>query len=113
MLVGMELLIPSSGRVTAVHVGFDGATINIRLSDWRTLTAPLGWYPRLSSASASERAEWRLVGRGAGIHWPSIDEDISVDPLHAGRRSQEAPASFEHWLVGRGCLGSLRRAEPT
>ena len=97
----MTISAPETVRATAIDVGFDDASIVIRLSDGRILAAPLSWYPRLAAASAAERAEWRLVGRGAGIHWPTIEEDISVESLLAGRRSQEAPASFKRWFAGR------------
>jgi hypothetical protein len=50
----------------------------LRLSDGREIGAPIAWFPRLASATPEQRANWRLIGRGVGIHWPDIDEDISV-----------------------------------
>jgi len=65
------------------------------LADGRTLSVPLAWYPRLIEASARERGNWKLSGGGFGIHWPDIDEDLSVDGLLPGapasRRSTLAP----------------------
>jgi hypothetical protein len=63
----------------AVH--FDDGHLNIALADGRTLVVPLSWFPRLNQATAEERGHWRLIGRGVGIHWPDVDEDISVPAL--------------------------------
>jgi hypothetical protein len=73
----------------------------VDLVDGRTVAVPVAWYPRLAHGSASERANWRLIGRGEGIHWPDLDEDISVDSLLAGRASGESQASLQRWLEGR------------
>lgn len=64
------------------------------LTDGRTITVPLAWFPRLAHGTAIERANWRLIAGGAGIHWPDLDEDISVESLLAGRRSGEAQESL-------------------
>jgi len=64
--------------------------LRVLLSDGRTIAVPLMWYPRLSHGSPEERAEWRLIGRGAGIHWEALDEDIYVDGLLAGLPSAES-----------------------
>ena len=76
-------------------------TLTIELSDGRTLSVPLDWFPRLAHATAEERDNWRLIGRGAGIHWPDLDEDISIEDLIAGRRSAESQESFQRWLEAR------------
>jgi len=73
----------------------------VELVDGRTVSVPIAWYPRLSHAGPAERTQWRLVGEGEGIHWPNLDEDISVDGLLAGRRSGETQASLQRWLEGR------------
>ena len=73
----------------------------VDLADGRTVTVPLSWYPRLAHGTLAERANWRLIGRGEGIHWPDLDEDISVSSLLAGRPSDESPASLQRWLAGR------------
>lgn len=57
----------------------------VRLADGREISAPLEWFPRLRDGSAEARADWRLIGGGIGIHWPQLDEDISVAGLLAIR----------------------------
>jgi hypothetical protein len=86
-----------------VHVA-DGALV-VDLADGRTLSVPLAWYPRLAHATSTERANWRFVGRGEGIHWPDLDEDISVEGLLAGRRSGESQTSLQRWLQARKAAG--------
>lgn len=76
-------------------------TLHVDLADGRTISVPLAWYPRLLHATAEERKNWRLVGKGRGIHWEAIDEDIGVDGLLAGRPSAESQASFKKWLASR------------
>ena len=73
----------------------------VDLADGRTLIAPLAWYPRLLHGTPSERKRWSLLGGGVGIHWPALDEDISVEGLLEGRPSGESQASFKRWLSGR------------
>ena len=80
----------------------DADTLTVDLADGRTVSAPIAWFPRLSHATPEERAEWRLIGNGEGVHWPALDEDISVDGLLAGRRSGESQESLKHWLLARG-----------
>lgn len=89
-----------------VVVGDD--TLSVDLADGRTLSAPLAWFPRLLHATPAERASWRLSGRGEGIHWPALDEDISVKGLLAGHASQESQASLDRWFKKRsaGDLGA-------
>ena len=76
-------------------------TLSMDLSDGRTISVPLAWYPRLLHATTQERNNWRLIGNGQGIHWEDIDEDISVEGLLAGRTSGESQASFQKWLSQR------------
>jgi hypothetical protein len=66
---------------TAVDVSADDTQLRVRLADGRELAAPLEWFPRLRDASPEQRGHWRLIGRGQGIHWPDVDEDISVGSL--------------------------------
>ncbi len=66
---------------TAVDVRIDDALLHVTLADGRELAAPLEWFPRLRDATPEQRAHWRLIGRGQGIHWPDIDEDLSVAGL--------------------------------
>ncbi|GGD75330.1 DUF2442 domain-containing protein [Lacimicrobium alkaliphilum] len=68
----------------AVNVEFTSVAIVVELADGRTLSAPLIWFPLLSSASAEQLANWQLLGDGEGIHWPDLDEDLSVAGLLAG-----------------------------
>jgi hypothetical protein len=71
------------------------------LADGRTITVPLPWFPRLAHGTSAERNNWRLIAGGEGIHWPDLDEDISVESLLAGRRSGETQESLRRWLRGR------------
>ena len=82
-----------------VHVTAD--TLTVDLSDGRTISVPLAWYPRLLQASEPERQRWRMIGHGEGIHWDDLDEDISVLDLLAGKRSGESQASLAKWLKKR------------
>ncbi|MGH8717427.1 MAG: DUF2442 domain-containing protein [Burkholderiales bacterium] len=83
-------------------------TLSVDLADGRTLSVPLAWYPRLLHATAEERKDWRLIGNGRGIHWESIDEDVSVEGLLAGRPSAESQASFKKWLASRPSRSNAR-----
>jgi hypothetical protein len=73
----------------------------VELVDGRTVSVPLSWYPRLIQGSPEERDNWRPIGRGEGIHWPDLDEDISVEDLLAGRRSGESQDSLRRWSDSR------------
>ena len=79
-------------------------TLTVDLSDGRTISVPLGWYPRLVHGTSAERMNWRMIGRGVGIHWEALDEDISVEGLIAGRSSGESQESFKHWLDKRTAI---------
>jgi hypothetical protein len=96
----------------ATHVEVSDDTLSVELADGRTIAAPLAWYPRLAHASAEERRSWRLLGGGRGIHWPSLDEDISVANLLAGQPSAESQSSFKSWLASRAKPGRSRRKRP-
>ena len=71
------------------------------LADGRTITVPLAWFPRLAHGAPAERNNWRLIAGGEGIHWPELDEDVSVESLLAGRRSGETQDSLRRWLQRR------------
>ena len=92
----IEIEIPLS---LAVRVTQD--SLHVDLADGRTISVPLAWYPRLLLATADERKRWRLIGRGRGIHWEAIEEDISVEGLLAGRASGESQTSLKKWLNSR------------
>jgi len=89
------------GLAWAETVSTDEDALTVALTDGRTIVVPLAWFPRLAHGTPAERAEWRLIGRGEGIHWPLLDEDIGVRSLLEGRRSGESRASLERWLSGR------------
>jgi hypothetical protein len=93
----VEIEVPFARAVTVTDDG-----LSVDLSDGRTICAPLAWYPRLLHGTAAERANWRPIGDGTGIHWPDLDEDISVEGLLAGKPSGESQSSFAKWLKGRG-----------
>jgi Protein of unknown function (DUF2442) len=66
---------------TAVDVTVTDERLTVILADGRELSAPLTWFPRLMEAAAAQRHKWRFIGRGKGIHWPEIDEDVSITSL--------------------------------
>jgi Protein of unknown function (DUF2442) len=76
--------------VRAETVTTTGAAITVELSDGRSISAPLAWYPRLLHGTPEERSNWRLIGGGVGIHWPALDEDIRVQNLLMGKASGES-----------------------
>jgi hypothetical protein len=90
---------------TIAQITITDDTIAFDLSDGRSISAPLAWYPRLLHGTPPQRNHWRLIGRGGGIHWPDLDEDISVENLIFGQASGESQASFQAWLVGRARVG--------
>ncbi len=75
--------------------------LTVVLFDGRTISVPLVWYPRLLHGSKEERQKWRLIGDGEGIHWPELDEDISIAHLLAGIPSGESQKSLQKWLAER------------
>ena len=84
-------------------------TLAVDLLDGRTISVPLAWFPRLLHGSRKERSHWRLVARGEGIHWPQLDEDISVEGLLEGRPSGESQGSLQKWLTARRVRKASRR----
>lgn len=88
--------------VSAQNINVTDDTLIVDLSDGRTVSVPLGWFPRLLHGTPAERNKWRLIGDGEGIHWPDLDEDISVENLILGKSSGESQKSFKKWLEARG-----------
>lgn len=88
----------STAEARAQNVALTEDTITVDLVDGRTISVPLAWYPRLSHGSIAQRENWRLIGEGEGIHWPDLDEDISVENLVMGKPSGESQSSFKLWL---------------
>lgn len=84
--------------VFAESVDFSDDAMTVHFDDGRILSIPLIWYPRLLHGTVQERRKYELIGDGEGIHWPDLDEDISVEGLLAGRRSAESDASLSRWL---------------
>jgi len=78
----------------------------VSLVDGRRISVPLVWYPRLSHATQTEREKYELIGRGTGIHWPLIDEDLSVSGILKGNPSYESEKSLKAWLDERGSIQS-------
>ena len=85
----------------AIAVDTSDKSLTVVLSDGRAVTMPSEWYPRLAEGTAAERAKWRLIGTGQGVHWPDLDEDVSVDAVIRGRPSAEGAASLERWRERR------------
>ena len=85
----------------ATEVRFSTSMLQVTLDDGRELAVPLEWFPRLRDGTAAARLNWRFIGHGEGIHWPDLDEDVSVENLLAGKRSGESQQSFQRWLSTR------------
>ena len=94
---------------TAIEVIVTDDTLSVELTDGRTIAVPLAWYPRLSHGTVKERRSWRLIGGGRGIHWPELDEDISVANLLSGQPSGESQPSLKKWLATRESKPSSSR----
>ncbi len=103
IISAVEITVPN-----AEHVAVTKDTLRVDLSDGRTIFAPLAWFPRLSHATVAERNHWRLIGKGHGIHWEELDEDISVEGLLAGTPSGESQTSFKQWLENRASHATHR-----
>ena len=86
-------------RASDVEITDDSLCVS--LDDGRRISVPLAWYPRLTHATPQERDRWEFIGGGRGIHWPAIDEDISVENLLNGKASGESQRSFKRWLESR------------
>jgi hypothetical protein len=97
----MRFPIFETQAAVAIRVALSDDVLEVELSDGRTISAPLAWYPRLSHGRADERNNWRFIAGGRGIHWPALDVEISVENLLAGKPSGESQASFKQWLESR------------
>jgi hypothetical protein len=98
-----------SKSLVAADVRVTAETLAVDLSDGRKISVPPAGFPRLLSATPKERKNWRLIGDGVGVHWPDLDEDVSVGNLLAGKPSGESRRSFERWSARRGAA----TAKPT
>ena len=101
----MSTLVNELQAVKAIEVNVTEDNLVVELDDGRILSIPLTWYPRLWHGTMAERQNWRMIGDGMGIHWPDLDEDISIEGLILGRRSGESQRSLNRWLEQRGKLG--------
>src|SRR5437660_9310157 len=84
----------------------------VEMVDGRSDSVPVQWYPRLAHGSPTERQNWQIIGRGVGIHWPDLDEDIAVEDLLAGRPFGESQPSFQRSLESRELLAN-KTLQPT
>lgn len=92
---------PTADTAIAKSVRVTSRDLIVELHDGRTISVPVEWYPRLAHGSLQERQQWELIGPGIGIHWPVLDEDISIGGLLQGLPSGESAASFKRWLAAR------------
>ena len=91
--LAVEIRVPE-----ALNVSLTDDTLSVDLSDGRSISIPIAWFPRLLHSTEQERNNWRLIGKGQGIHWEDIDEDISIEGLIAGRPSGESQESLKKWF---------------
>lgn len=98
---GMPSVAATLALPRVVNVTVTEDTLSVDLEDGRTISVPIGWYPRLAHGTPAERANFEISGAGYGIHWPDLDEDIGIEGLLLGKKSTESPASFERWLQRR------------
>jgi len=105
----MSILGSELGKAVVQNVSVNDEALIADLADGRTITVPLAWFPRLAYGTPEERSHWRIIGGGEGIHWPDLDEDISVESLLTGSRSRESQESLGRWLEGRRSSSRLAR----
>ncbi len=98
---GTHSLVTEAQEARAKRVEIDEERLTIELVDGRVISVPLLWYPRLWYGTPEERAHFEIIGDGTFIHWPDLDEDLSVEGILAGKRSGESPASLKRWLAAR------------
>ncbi|HSO84827.1 DUF2442 domain-containing protein [Thiocapsa sp.] len=103
---GMTTLAVQMETPTASNVSVSEDPLSVDLSDGRTISVPIEWFPRLVHATPKERMRWSLIGNGQGIHWEDIDEDVSVGGLLAGQPSGESQTSLRRWLSRRAGITS-------
>lgn len=101
----MSTLATELREAMAQSVTVSDDALVVDLTDGRTIKVQLAWFPRLAHGTPAERANCSLIGTGEGIHWPDLDEDISVESLLAGRRSGETQESLRRWLESRKAPG--------
>ncbi len=97
----MNSLVIEVQEAIAQSIAVSEAALTVDLVDGRTIVVPLVWYPRLWYGTPEERNHFEIIGDGTLIHWPDLDEDLSVSGLLAGRRSGESQRSLKRWLDER------------
>ena len=97
----MSTLSGAAETAAAKNVRVTDRALVVELRDGRVVSVPVAWYPRLAEGSPGERRRWELLGPGIGIHWPDLDEDISVDGLLQGLPSGESAESLKAWRATR------------
>ena len=98
----MSSLVAEQREPRARRVTVNEESLTVDLTDGRTIIVPLVWYPRLWHGKSEERNHFEIFGDGAYIHWPDLDEDLTVSGLLAGFPSGESPKSLKRWLKQRG-----------
>lgn len=91
----------STAETSAQSVLVTDESLTVELNDGRSISVPLSWYPRLMHGTAAERNNWQLLGNKEGIHWPDLDEDISVEDILLGKPSGESQSSLKRWIEKR------------
>ena len=97
----MTISTTEAAKVVAISIKISQGRLIVALSDGREIRVPLEWYPRLACGTPRESQHWELIGKGQGIHWPDLDEDISIAGIVAGRRSSESAKSLARWAEQR------------
>jgi hypothetical protein len=108
----MSSLVSEIQEARAQKVGVREDSLVVDLVDGRTIITPLVWYPRLWHGTLEERSHFEIIGEGTLIHWPDLDEDLSVAGILAGRRSGESPQSLKKWLAQRTVSKVVAAHEP-
>lgn len=97
-MAGMNSAAVTLTLAKIIDVTVTDDTLTVDLEDGRTISVPIGWYPRLALGTPAERSNVVVSGAGYGLHWPELDEDIGVEGMLLGKRSMESQASFARWL---------------
>ena len=103
---------PATETAAAKRVRVTDSALIVELEDGCTVSVPVKWYPRLAEGRPNERRRWQLIGPGVGIHWPDLDEDISIEALLLGHGSNESAASLQQWRASRQRPAN-KRVRPT
>ena len=101
----MDSSVTKTKEPLAQEVRVTADDLIVELVDGRTVSVPIAWFPRLLHGAPDERSNWRLIGRGEGVHWPDLDEDVRVQDLLTGHGSGETQESLGRWLESREKTG--------